>query len=91
MLNTALCDILGIDVPIILAPMGTCTSAEFAAAVSNEGGLGVGGEGARAPLRQTRGHAKSSSRNVRHEEEPITSKFRCELRFETIAVNAKRL
>jgi len=27
-------------VPIILAPMGTCTSAEFAAAVSNEGGLG---------------------------------------------------
>jgi len=40
MLNTALCDILGIDVPIILAPMGTCTSAEFAAAVSNEGGLG---------------------------------------------------
>jgi enoyl-[acyl-carrier protein] reductase II len=27
-------------VPIILAPMGTCTSAEFAAAVSNAGGLG---------------------------------------------------
>jgi len=27
-------------VPIILAPMGTCTSAELAAAVSNEGGLG---------------------------------------------------
>jgi enoyl-[acyl-carrier protein] reductase II len=40
MLKTSLCDILGIDVPIILAPMGTCTSAEFAAAVSNEGGLG---------------------------------------------------
>jgi enoyl-[acyl-carrier protein] reductase II len=40
MLNTSLCDILGIDVPIILAPMGTCTSAEFAAAVSNGGGLG---------------------------------------------------
>ena len=30
----------GIDVPIILAPMGTCTSAELAAAVSNAGGLG---------------------------------------------------
>jgi len=40
MLKTPLCDVLGIDVPIILAPMGTCTSAEFAAVVSNEGGLG---------------------------------------------------
>ena len=40
MLKTPLCDLLGIDVPIILAPMGTCTSAEFAAAVCNEGGLG---------------------------------------------------
>ena len=40
MLKTPLCDIFGIDVPIILAPMGTCTSAELAAAVSNEGGLG---------------------------------------------------
>jgi NAD(P)H-dependent flavin oxidoreductase YrpB (nitropropane dioxygenase family) len=37
MLKTPLCDLLGIEVPIILAPMGTCTSAEFAAAVSNEG------------------------------------------------------
>jgi enoyl-[acyl-carrier protein] reductase II len=40
MLKTPLCDLLGIDVPIILAPMGTCTSGEFAAAVSNLGGLG---------------------------------------------------
>ena len=40
MLKTALCDRLGIEVPIILAPMGTCTSAEFAAAVSNASGLG---------------------------------------------------
>jgi NAD(P)H-dependent flavin oxidoreductase YrpB (nitropropane dioxygenase family) len=40
MLRTCLCDLLGIDVPIILAPMGTCTSAELAAAVSNKGGLG---------------------------------------------------
>jgi len=40
MLKTRLCDVLGIEVPIILAPMGTCTSAELAAAVSNEGGLG---------------------------------------------------
>ena len=40
MLKTALCDILGIDVPIILAPMGSASSAEFAAAASNEGALG---------------------------------------------------
>src|SRR4029453_9123556 len=40
MLKTPLCDVLGIDVPIILAPMGSCTSAELAAAVSNQGGLG---------------------------------------------------
>jgi signal transduction histidine kinase len=41
MLRTRLWDLLGIDVPIILAGMGAgATSAEFAAAVSNEGGLG---------------------------------------------------
>src|SRR5438552_14019094 len=40
MLKTRLCDVLGIEVPIILAPMGSCTSAELAAAVSNAGGLG---------------------------------------------------
>jgi len=40
MLKTRLCDLFGIEVPIVLAPMGTCTSAELAAAVSNEGGLG---------------------------------------------------
>src|SRR5215468_6485810 len=40
MLTTRLCDLFGIDVPIILAPMGSCTSAELAAAASNAGGLG---------------------------------------------------
>src|SRR5262245_44556572 len=40
MLKTPLCELFGIEVPIILAPMGTCTSAELAAAVSNTGGLG---------------------------------------------------
>jgi enoyl-[acyl-carrier protein] reductase II len=40
MLKTPLCDLFGIDVPIILAPMGSCTSAELAAAVSSQGGLG---------------------------------------------------
>ena len=41
MLRTRLCDLLGIDVPIILAGMGAgATSAKFAAEVSNHGGLG---------------------------------------------------
>ena len=40
MLKTPLCDLLGIEVPIILAPMGSATSAEFTASVSNQGGLG---------------------------------------------------
>jgi enoyl-[acyl-carrier protein] reductase II len=40
MFKTALCDLLGIDVPIILAPMGSASSAEFAAAASNEGAMG---------------------------------------------------
>src|SRR5499427_6080186 len=40
MLTTPLCSLFGIEQPIILAPMGTCTSAELAAAVSNAGGLG---------------------------------------------------
>jgi enoyl-[acyl-carrier protein] reductase II len=40
MLRTPLCELLGIEVPIVLAPMGSATSAEFAAAVSNQGGLG---------------------------------------------------
>jgi nitronate monooxygenase/enoyl-[acyl-carrier protein] reductase II len=40
MLKTSLCEVLGIDVPIILAAMGTASSAAFAAAVCNQGGLG---------------------------------------------------
>jgi len=40
MFTTTLCEILRIEYPIILAPMGSATSAEFAAAASNAGGLG---------------------------------------------------
>jgi enoyl-[acyl-carrier protein] reductase II len=39
-IRTPLCDLLDIEHPIILAPMGSATSAEFAAAASNAGGLG---------------------------------------------------
>ena len=40
-LHTELCDMLGVDYPIILAGMGNVSCAELAAAVSNAGGLGV--------------------------------------------------
>jgi enoyl-[acyl-carrier protein] reductase II len=41
MLKTVLCDVLGIDVPIILGPMAVFAApAAIAAAVSNSGGLG---------------------------------------------------
>jgi NAD(P)H-dependent flavin oxidoreductase YrpB (nitropropane dioxygenase family) len=40
MLRSPLCELFGIDHPIVLAPMGSATSAAFAAAASNAGGLG---------------------------------------------------
>lgn len=40
-LRTPLCDLLGIEVPIIQAPIGSASSPELAAAVSNAGGLGM--------------------------------------------------
>ncbi len=39
-MRTLLCDLLGIEHPIIQAPMGSCTSAEMAAAAANSGALG---------------------------------------------------
>ncbi|MBW2091471.1 MAG: nitronate monooxygenase [Deltaproteobacteria bacterium] len=40
-LHTKLCDMLGIEYPVILAGMGRVSGAELVAAVSNAGGLGV--------------------------------------------------
>jgi enoyl-[acyl-carrier protein] reductase II len=40
MLRTPLCDVLGIEYPVIQAAMGSCTSADMAAATANAGGLG---------------------------------------------------
>jgi len=47
MIRTPFCELVGIDVPIIQAGMGPFTSAELVAAVSNAGGLGSLGAGAR--------------------------------------------
>ena len=41
MLRTRLCGLLGIEFPVVCAPMGFVTGPELAAAVSNAGGLGV--------------------------------------------------
>lgn len=41
LLHTRLVDLLGIDLPIIQAPVGSATCPELAAAVSNAGGLGM--------------------------------------------------
>lgn len=57
---TSVCERLGIDLPIILAPMGGVVGPELAAAVSNAGGLGIlpvwhlGVENTRAAIRATK-------------------------------------
>jgi enoyl-[acyl-carrier protein] reductase II len=45
--RTPVCDLLGIDVPIMLAPFGPWEQVELAAAVSNAGGLGSVGTAVR--------------------------------------------
>jgi len=49
MLRTPLCDLLGVDKPIMLAGMGGVSYAELCAAVSNAGGFGVLGMAGRTP------------------------------------------
>ncbi|MCB1683891.1 MAG: nitronate monooxygenase, partial [Pseudomonadales bacterium] len=51
LLKTGLCELLGIDYPIVLAGMGGASTPELAAAVSNAGGLGVLGAAACGPTR----------------------------------------
>ncbi len=59
-MHTRICDMLGIEHPILLAGMGRAATPELAAAVSNAGGLGVLGAAAcgpnqlRAWIRRTR-------------------------------------
>jgi NAD(P)H-dependent flavin oxidoreductase YrpB (nitropropane dioxygenase family) len=48
-LRTSLCDLLGIEVPIVLAGMGGASTPELTAAVSNAGGLGILGAAACGP------------------------------------------
>ncbi len=55
MLRTRLCDLFGIEFPIIQGATGPFTSAELVAAVSNAGGLGSLGTGLR-PIEDVRQH-----------------------------------
>ena len=48
-LHTRICDLFGIEVPIVLAGMGGASTPALAAAVSNAGGLGILGAAACAP------------------------------------------
>ena len=54
MLRTPLCDLLGISVPIVLAPFGPWDQVDLAAAVCESGALGSLGTAIRSPaeLRQ---------------------------------------
>jgi enoyl-[acyl-carrier protein] reductase II len=47
--RTPFCDLLGIDLPIVLAPFGPWDQVELAAAVCNAGGLGSVGTAVRTP------------------------------------------
>jgi nitronate monooxygenase len=49
MFRTAICDLFGIEHPIVLAGMGQASTPELAAAVSNAGGLGVLGAASAGP------------------------------------------
>jgi enoyl-[acyl-carrier protein] reductase II len=48
MLRTRLCDVIGIDVPIVLAPFGPWDEVDLAVAVSNAGALGSVGTAVRS-------------------------------------------
>jgi NAD(P)H-dependent flavin oxidoreductase YrpB (nitropropane dioxygenase family) len=59
MLRTPLCDLLGISVPIVLAPFGPWDQVDLAAAVCGSGALGSLGTAIRSPaeLREQLGPA----------------------------------
>lgn len=57
MIRTLLCEMLGIEHPIVQGGMAWAASAELAAAVSNAGGLGIVGAG-NAPPQEVRGELR---------------------------------
>ncbi|NNL86875.1 MAG: nitronate monooxygenase, partial [Myxococcales bacterium] len=53
-LHTRICELFGIEFPVVLAGMGEASTPELAAAVSNAGGLGVLGAATCSPKRLRR-------------------------------------
>jgi enoyl-[acyl-carrier protein] reductase II len=49
LVSTRFCDLLGVELPIVLAPFGPWEQVELAAAVCNAGGLGSVGTAVRSP------------------------------------------
>ena len=75
-LHTPLCDLLGIEFPIIQAGMGIGSSAELAVAVSNAGGLGSLGCWRRPPEDLERQLALIRERTSRSEERRVGKECR---------------
>jgi nitronate monooxygenase len=74
-LHTRVTDRLGIDVPIVLAPMGPWAEPSLAAAVSNAGGLGTFGAAGRL-LGQTEEYVRNSITALReHTNKPFGAGF----------------
>jgi nitronate monooxygenase/enoyl-[acyl-carrier protein] reductase II len=76
MLRTRLCDVLGIDVPIICAPFGPWDQVDLAAAVCEAGGLGSLGTAVRpvAELRHRWAHLRSLTNRpfaINHQTRPF--------------------
>ena len=65
MLRTSLCDLLGIDVPIVLAPFGPWDEVDLCAAVSEAGGLGSVGTAVRSPAELEAQWARIRERTTR--------------------------
>ena len=63
-IETALTRLLGIEHPILLAPMGSAAGGKLAAAVTNAGGLGMIGSGqaSAATIRQELGKSRPDAR-----------------------------
>ena len=69
-MQTPLCDLVGIEAPIVLAPMGAAVTPELAAAASNAGALGMLPLTWTAPFRPSRSSRGWSTLSPRFRSSP---------------------
>ena len=93
MLRTPLCDLLGIDVPVLCAPFGPWDEVELAAAVCEAGGLGALGTSA-APVPELEGQWRALRERtdkpfaINHTIRPFDEDaFEATLRFDPAAIS----